>query len=358
MTRSNTEENRIELYDYDLPRDQIAQQPPEQRVSARMMVVHRDTGRIEHCQVRDLPQFLRPGDSVVVNDTQVIPARLIGFRTLTGGRWEGLYLQSDPETGMADMLCKTRGKMAIGETVTLRDCDGREVQRLVLISQQKGGHAIFRPEPAADWQTILKQSGRVPLPPYIRNGEMMSEDIERYQTVFARKPGSVAAPTAGLHITPDLVKSIREAGSAFVTSTLHVGIGTFRPIQVDDLNEHRMHSEWCELTEPVVKRLQTTRSEGGRIVAIGTTTVRVLESVASKHEGVLKPWQGETDLFITPGFKFNAVDALLTNFHLPRSSLLVMVSAFATRELILRAYQIAVEEGYRFYSYGDCMLIL
>ncbi len=358
MNPSEDSTDRLDLYDYELPKELIAQHPPEHRVAARMMVVHRETGRIDHCQVRDLPQFVRPGDAVVVNDTKVIAARLIGYRTNTQGRWEGLFLKADESTGVADLLCKTRGSMEVGETVTLRDREGREEVQLELISNLDGGHALFRPKSEIAWPELLVRCGRVPLPPYIRGGTMVDDDIERYQTVYARKPGSVAAPTAGLHFTPDLVNGVRSAGAAFLAVTLHVGIGTFRPIQTDDISKHQMHDEWCELSEPVVKRLQATKREGGRIIAVGTTTVRTLESVASKHDGQLVAWQGETNLFIKPGYKFQAVDVMFTNFHLPKSSLLVMISAFASRELIMKAYQEAIQEKYRFFSYGDCMLIL
>lgn len=351
-------EDRLESFDYQLPKELIAQHPTEQRVASRMMVIHRDSGLIEHCQVRDFPQFIQAGDAVVVNDTKVIPARLIGYRTSTRGRWEGLFLKSDDSTGLGDLLCKTRGSMELGETVTLRGPDGREEQQLELVARLEGGHALFRPLPQRAWPELLQTCGRVPLPPYIRGGSAVEEDINRYQTVYARRPGSVAAPTAGLHFTPELVSAIRTSGATFLAGTLHVGIGTFRPIQTEDLNQHQMHNEWCELSEPVVKRLQATRSEGGRIIAVGTTTVRMLESVAAKNDGQLVPWQGETNLFIRPGYRFQATDAIFTNFHLPKSSLLVMISAFATRELIMHAYQVAIENRYRFFSYGDCMLIL
>ncbi len=362
MNSTNSAENsadqKLDSYDYTLPKELIAQRPVTQRTASRMMVVHRKTGKIEHFQVRDLPQFLAAGDAVVVNDSKVLPARLIGYRTQTRGRWEGLFLRSDDTSGLADLLCKTRGRMEIGETVTLQDLEGREPQKLTLLSQQSNGHATFRCEPETNWTTVMEQCGRVPLPPYIRDGQMSAEDIERYQTVYARRPGSVAAPTAGLHFTPELITAVRGAGAAFVTTTLHVGVGTFRPIATEVLGQHQMHSEWCELSEPVARRLQNIRSEGGRVLAVGTTSVRTLESAARNNNGQLQAWAGNTDLFIRPGFEFQATDLMLTNFHLPKSSLLVLVSAFASRELILQAYNEAVEQEYRFYSYGDCMLIL
>ena len=358
MTGLQPNVQKLQDYNYELPRERIAQHPVASRSAARMMVVHRVSGKFEHCQVRDFPQYLQAGDSVVVNDSKVMPARLVGFRTQTKGRWEGLFLQQDEASGIGELLCKTRGKMELGETVTLRDTDGREVQKLVLLSQQENGRAMFHAEPAITWPELLQVSGRVPLPPYIRDGEMMADDLARYQTVYARRPGSVAAPTAGLHFTPELINQVRGAGASFVTTTLHVGVGTFRPIQTEDLSQHQMHAEWCDVSEPVAKRLTQTQTEGGRVIAVGTTSVRCLESAAAHNDGQIKAWQGQTDLFITPGFEFKAVDALLTNFHLPKSSLLVMVSAFANRELIMDAYQEAIKQEYRFYSYGDCMLIL
>ena len=351
-------DDRLELYDYELPKELVAQHPAENRTAARMMVLHREGGRIEHCSVRDLPEFIRGGDAVVVNDSKVLPARLVGYRTTTRGRWEGLYLQSDPQTGLAELLSKTRGNIELGESVTLRDREGREQQRLELVARGEGGVSLYRPEPAGDWMELLGKCGRVPLPPYIRGGQMENDDLQRYQTVYARQPGSVAAPTAGLHFTPDLIAAVRAGGAAFVSVTLHVGVGTFRPIESPTLSGHRMHSEICELSEPVAKRLQQTRGEGGRIIAVGTTTVRTLESAAANNGGAIAPWAGSTELFITPGHRFAAVDAMLTNFHLPKSSLLVLVSSFAGRELILDAYRQAVEQKYRFFSYGDCMLIV
>jgi len=217
---------------------------------------------------------------------------------------------------------------------------------------------LLKPQPEIPWLELLETNGRVPLPPYIRDGKMTSMDKDRYQTVYARNPGSVAAPTAGLHITQDLIQRIRSAGVALVSLTLHVGLGTFRPIQTARLAEHKMHSEYAQITEPVVKRLAGCRSEGGRIVAVGTTSVRTLETAALSGGGSLVPWSGQTDIFIRPGHQFKAVDVMLTNFHLPRSSLIVLVCAFANRDLIMEAYRKAIEQEYRFYSYGDCMLIV
>ncbi|MFN9627388.1 MAG: tRNA preQ1(34) S-adenosylmethionine ribosyltransferase-isomerase QueA, partial [Planctomycetota bacterium] len=235
--------------------------------------------------------------------------------------------------------------------------EGRETQGLLVVSHTQEGNVLFVPDPQVPWLDLLEQSGRIPLPPYIRDGQMTQEDRERYQTVYARNPGSVAAPTAGLHLTQDLLQKIRQVGVALVSVTLHVGLGTFRPVSVQKLADHKMHSEYAQISANVVRRLQSAKSEGGRVLAVGTTSVRTLETSALNGDGGLIEWSGQTDLFIRPGFQFKVVDRLLTNFHLPRSTLLVLVSAFSNRELMLEAYRKAVEERYRFFSYGDCMLI-
>lgn len=355
-------ENELKLFDYKLPRELIAQEPLPNRTDARMMIVNRLSGEIEHSHVRELPNILQAGDVLVVNDSKVVPARLIGFRTETGGRWEGLFLRED-SLGVAELLGKTRGTITVGETLTLRDREGRERYRLSYLGPASEGRLLARVEDGTPWQKVLDECGRVPLPPYIRDGQMVDEDRLRYQTVFARSAGSVAAPTAGLHFTPELIHGLRQHGMAVVSVTLHVGLGTFRPISAERLDDHQMHSEYGEITEGVVKRLTLAKAEGGRTIAIGTTSVRVLETAASQQEVPstdrrLTAWRGETNLFIKPGFRFRAIDGLLTNFHLPCSSLLVLVSAFAGHSLIMKAYQEAIDERYRFYSYGDCMLIL
>jgi S-adenosylmethionine:tRNA ribosyltransferase-isomerase len=321
-----------------------------------MMVIDRASGRIEHASIRDLPSLLRAGDAIVVNDSKVIPAKLVGYRAETRGRWEGLFLRA--EQGIGELLSKTRGTLKAGEKIILRDPEGRENQGLVVLAHSDDGHIFVRPEPERDWFELLDTSGRVPLPPYIREGQMTEMDRQRYQTVYARNPGSVAAPTAGLHLTEDLLLKVRSAGVALVSVTLHVGLGTFRPVQSVSLDQHKMHREWAQISGNVARRLLSARAEGGRILAVGTTTVRTLETAAHASQGKLNEWTGETDLFIRPGHSFAAVDRMLTNFHLPRSTLLVLVSTFAGRELMLEAYRKAVEERYRFFSYGDCMLIV
>ena len=362
MTSQTT--NELDQYDFELPRERIAQHPLPIRSDSRLMLVNRGTGAIEHSHVRDLPHWLRPGDSLVLNNSRVVPAKLVGYRTQTRGRWQGLFLQADPSTGIWEVLTKTRGTLVAGETLMIQDRGGRDSMILRCIARTEQGHLLVKPEATDQWTTIstdpvalLERFGRIPLPPYIRDGQMVDADLTDYQTVYAKDSGSVAAPTAGLHFTDSLLKTIRNREVATEQVTLHVGIGTFRPIAVDKLDDHKMHHEWGSIDAVTCDRLNANRREGGRIIAVGTTSVRVLESAALKNEGKLAAWTGETDLFIRPGHRFAAIDALMTNFHLPRSSLLVLVSAFANRELILHAYQEAIKEEYRFFSYGDAMLL-
>lgn len=342
-------------YDYELPKHLIAQSPVPNRVDARLLVVHRATDTIEHRHVRDLPEILRPGDVLVLNNTKVVPARLIGYRTATGGRWEGLFIESDA-SGVWHVIGKTRGKLQPGETITLVDQQGRDALRLFVIGRVLDGGWLVSPDTAEGTWEVLDRVGRVPLPPYIRGGQMVAEDQNRYQTVYAEIPGSVAAPTAGLHFTQGLLRKIQQAGVDICYVTLHVGMGTFVPIKASQIEEHRMHSEWGSLPEEVAHRLNQAREKGGRIVAVGTTVTRLLETAAM--DGQLAAFSGRTDLFIRPPYHFRAVDALMTNFHLPRTTLLVLVRTFGGDQLIKRAYEEAIREEYRFYSYGDAMLIL
>jgi len=347
--------SELARYDYDLPRDLIAQAPLPRRADARLMVVDRRTGSFDHRHVRDLPEILAAGDCLALNDTRVVPARLVGRRAATGGQWEGLFLSAEPD-GCWRMLSKTRGKLSPGERVTLVDRTGADDAEIEFVEKLAGGVWRTRAESREDVFELLERVGRVPLPHYIHGGEMRDADRERYQTVYARERGSVAAPTAGLHLTHELLDRLAGAGIASLRLTLHVGLGTFRPIATETLAEHNMHSEYGRLDPAAVAQLQRTKAAGGRVVAVGTTTVRVLETAA--RSGELRPWSGETDLFIRPPFEFRAVDALLTNFHLPRSSLLVLVRTFGGDELIRRAYAEAIRERYRFYSYGDAVLIV
>lgn len=342
----------LDQYDYDLPPEQIAQQPLADRTAARLLVVDRAAGTLEHRHIRDLPDLLYPGDVLVANDSRVVPARLIGRREATGGAWEGLFLGES--AGRWQLLSQTRGKLQPGEFVVITNREGRDAFRLELLS--KDAEAVWTARPDVDRPAfeLLEQAGRVPLPPYIRGGQMQPGDIERYQTVYAARPGSVAAPTAGLHFTAELRAALTAREIGWQTVTLHVGIGTFRPISAERLDEHVMHHEWGELARPTAQRLAAAREAGGRIIAVGTTTVRVLESAGRSAGG----WSGSTDLFIRPPYEFTAIDALLTNFHLPRSTLLVLVRTFGDDALIRRAYDEAIHAGYRFYSYGDAMLIV
>jgi S-adenosylmethionine:tRNA ribosyltransferase-isomerase len=347
--------SRADDYDYELPRELIAQHPLSQRSDSRLMLVKRQTGEIRHTYVRELPGLLRPTDVLVLNDTRVIPARLVGTRVKTGGRWFGLFLAAD-EQGVWQVMCKTRGKPDPGEVVILQDREGRDAARLRLLVKLDGGVWAVRPESNEPHLALLDRVGRVPLPHYIRQGEMVDADLSDYQTVYARVPGAVAAPTAGLHFTPKLLDRIQASGVAVERVTLHVGVGTFQPIKADSLEEHHMHSEWGRIDRDAAERLNARRAAGGRLVAVGTTSVRVVESAATEN-GSLRAWEGETDLFIRPPYHFRAVDALMTNFHLPRSTLLVLVRTFGGEDLMRRAYDEAIRERYRFFSYGDAMLI-
>jgi S-adenosylmethionine:tRNA ribosyltransferase-isomerase len=295
------------------------------------------------------------GDCLVLNDTRVVPARLVGYRTATKGRWEGLYLATEA-SGAWQILCKARGKLTAGETIQLVDRLARDDIQLRMVAKSEDGVWLVRPpEDELAWD-MLERIGRVPLPKYIRQGEMLDVDRQRYQTVFAKHNGSVAAPTAGLHFSPELLDRLQGAGIGLAKVTLHVGMDTFRPIKAQQLAKHAMHSEWGRIDAASVERLTQAKKNGGRIMAVGTTSVRVLETAAA--DGVLRPWEGQTQLFIRPPYRFRAVDCLLTNFHLPHTTLLVLVRTFGGNELIRHAYEEAVRNEYRFYSYGDAMLIV
>ncbi len=357
MKQVDMDQDSLELFDFQLPRELIAQHPVEHRIDARLMLIDRKLGTIEHFYVRDLPDLIQPGDALVLNNSKVIPARLTGTRTSTGGRWEGLYLREDVD-GVWEILSKTRGSLTIGETISLRDRDGRDVPVLTVLARLEDGHLAVRPVDGQGREEVLARFGRVPLPPYIRDGQMVDKDQETYQTVYAREPGSVAAPTAGLHFTADLIRHLQNKGVITAAVTLHVGLGTFRPVSTKRLSEHKMHFEYGEFPETSAEKLRRCRENGGRIVAVGTTSTRLLEAAAQQTGSALQAWKGSTDIFIRPPYEFLAADAIMTNFHLPKSTLLALVSAFAGRDLVMRAYHEAIEQRYRFYSYGDCMLIL
>lgn len=321
------------------------------------MHIDRPSGNLEHFHIRDFDELLQEGDCLVLNNTRVIPAKLVGYRTLTGGRWQGLFLDAD-ENGNWRVLCKTRGKAQPGETITLQDRNGSDQFVVTLVARLDDGSWVVHPddEVPGDWKDQLKIVGRVPLPNYIRGGNMVDADLKDYQTVFAKNHGAVAAPTAGLHLTESLLRRIIDRGVKIAQVTLHVGIGTFRPVKAENLNDHDMHFERGTIDQASVDTINQTKAAGGRVIAVGTTSVRVLETAAA--DGTLAAWEGETNLFIKPPYQFKATDGLLTNFHLPRSTLLVMIRTLGGDEVMKRAYAAAVEEKYRFYSYGDAMLIV
>lgn len=332
---------------YDLPEERIAQTPVEPRDYSRLMVLHRDTDQIEHRHFYDVIDYLNPGDVLVINETRVIPARLFGERA-GGGACEVLLLrQLGPKRW--ETLVKPGKKLKPGAEITF---GGGRLRARIAETTDVGGRIVDF-DCDGTFEAALDELGEMPLPPYIHE---RLEDKERYQTVYAKQEGSAAAPTAGLHFTPELLDRIREKGVDVVPVLLHVGLGTFRPVKTENVEEHEMHSEYFEVTAEAAARINAARERGGRVVAVGTTSVRTLESAA--ENGVLLPRRGETSIFIKPGYRFQMVDALITNFHLPGSTLVMLVSALYDREKILAAYEEAVRDGYRFFSFGDAMLIL
>ena len=336
---------------YHLPPELIAQQPLPRRDQSRLLVLDRASGTIEHTVFRRLREHLSPGDCLVLNDSRVLPASFRALRT-TGSKIQGLFLSESQ--GLWQVLLRRSARLREGESLELVGYPGK----LVLRESLGKGMWSARPEPPAGSLEILERIGQAPLPPYIKRPTDSEQPIDRqrYQTVFARRPGSVAAPTAGLHFNEEMFASLRgkEIRQAYVT--LHVGLGTFNPIATDSIEQHRMHSEWFAISPEAIALIQAARSAGRRTVAVGTTSLRVLEAACATGEIIAQ--QGWTDIYIKPGYQFGATDALLTNFHLPRSTLLVLVCAFAGAELIFEAYRQAIAREYRFYSYGDAMLIL
>jgi S-adenosylmethionine:tRNA ribosyltransferase-isomerase len=345
---------RVDQFDYDLPPERIALEPASPRESARMLVLA-PGGDAQDSHVYDFPAFLRPGDAVVVNDTRVISARLDGTRA-RGGAVAGIEatLIKRIDAGRWRALVRPAKKLKVGERITFGDgALDAEVERKGEAGEVQLAFALS----GAALDEAIERIGAPPLPPYIASRRpSAATDRENYQTMFAREPGAVAAPTAGLHFTPELMRRVEASGASLHRVTLHVGAGTFLPVKVDDTADHVMHSEWGRLDAATARALEATRARGGRIVAIGTTTLRLLESAAGP-DGVLRPFEGETAIFITPGYAFRAVDVLLTNFHLPRSTLLMLVSAFAGGDAIRAGYAHAIASGYRFYSFGDACLL-
>ncbi len=333
---------------YDLPKELIAQDPLEDRSSSRLLALNRKTGEREHRVFRELVDYLHPGDCLVVNNTRVIPARLLGVKEETGAGIEVLLLRRC-EGNVWETLVKPGKKARPGARISFGD--GLLAGEVLEVVEEGNRRIRFTYE--GIFEEILDKLGQMPLPPYITH---QLKDKNRYQTVYARHEGSAAAPTAGLHFTPELLKTIEEKGVKLAHVTLHVGLGTFRPVKVEDVKEHHMHTEFYQIEEEQARLINETRAAGGRVICVGTTSCRTLESAADEN-GILHAGSGWTDIFIYPGYRFKLMDALITNFHLPESTLLMLVSAFAGREHVMEAYEEAVEERYRFFSFGDAMLI-
>lgn len=343
--------DRIDAYDFALPPELIAHRPLPERDASRLLVIDRQSGSWEHRRFRDLPDYFSAGDVAVFNSTKVLPAKLQGVREATGGKWNGLFIGLEPD-GRWRLIGRTRGKLNAGETILLTSFASDFTYKLVLSEKTDDGW-LADPEDDQRAEVVLGRVGTMPLPPYIEREGHDPADVDRYQTVFARDVGAIAAPTAGLHFTPEILEQLDHRGVVRADVTLHVGVGTFRPVTAERLDDHVMHHEWARIDQDAVDAIDAAT---GSVLAVGTTAVRTLETAAAA--GQLEPFQGETNLFIRPPYKFRVVDRLLTNFHLPKSTLLVLVSAMAGRELILDAYNDAVREQYRFFSYGDAMLIL
>ncbi|MBQ4371776.1 MAG: tRNA preQ1(34) S-adenosylmethionine ribosyltransferase-isomerase QueA [Firmicutes bacterium] len=342
---------KVNDFDYELPEELIAQTPSEKRDGCRLMVIHRDSGLIEHRQFSDILEYLEPGDCLVMNDSKVIPARLFGVRESTGAHIEFL-LSKRIEGDRWETLVRPGRRVRAGDTIVFGD---GELKARVL-SNSEGGTRIVEFEYEGIFMEILERLGSMPLPPYIQRSAE-EEDKDRYQTVYAREEGSVAAPTAGLHFTEELLEKARAKGVRTAFVTLHVGIGTFRPVKAERVEDHHMHFEEYTVSGEAAETVNRTKAEGGRIICVGTTSCRTVESAADEN-GRLVPGSSSTGIFIYPGYRFKILDCLITNFHLPKSTLMMLVSALYTREDMLAAYEIAVKERYRFFSYGDAMIIL
>jgi len=348
----------VDWFDYHLPEHLIAQTPLPNRSESRLLTLNRRTGEIGHYQFEQLHRFLNPGDLLVLNDTRVIPARLYGVKADTGARVEVLLLKNLGNDRW-EVLAKPAKRIRRGTTVLFYASHeapggGKPLMRADVEEEREMGSRVLHFRYDGIFGELLDQIGHMPLPPYIKE---QLPDRERYQTVYARHEGSVAAPTAGLHFTDAYLRELEAGGIGLTYVTLHVGLGTFRPVTVDRVEDHAMHSEYYHITRETADRIQQTRERGGRVVAVGTTSARTLETAALRGNGKVEAGSGWTDIFIYPGFTFQAVDALITNFHLPKSTLIMLVSALAGRDLIMRAYEEAVKRQYRFFSFGDAMLI-
>ena len=335
-------------FNYELPEELIAQDPLEDRSSSRLMVLHKETGKIEHKIFKDIIYYLNPGDCLVINDTKVIPARLMGVKEDTGAAIEVLLLKRNADD-VWECLVKPGKKARTGARIVF----GEGLLTGEIVDVIEDGNRMIKFHYEGIFEEILDKLGQMPLPPYITH---KLQDKNRYQTVYAKNEGSAAAPTAGLHFTKELLEKIKEKGVNVVSVTLHVGLGTFRPVKVDKIEEHHMHTETFNITKEAADTINRTKAAGGRVIAVGTTSCRTLESAAG-DDGVIPAKSGDTDIFIYPGYKFKAIDCLITNFHLPESTLIMLVSALAGRDNIMNAYETAVKERYRFFSFGDAMFI-
>ncbi len=340
---------KVEDFDFDLPEELIAQTPLLDRTSSRLMVLDKESGDIKDQHFTDIISYLNEGDALVLNDTRVLPARLHGIKDETGAHIEVLLLKQK-EGNAWETLVKPAKRIRKGATITFGD----GALKAICLEELEHGGRILEFSYEGIFYEVLEQLGEMPLPPYIK--EQLA-DQDRYQTVYAKENGSAAAPTAGLHFTEDLLEQISAKGVEIIFVTLHVGLGTFRPVDVEDTTNHKMHSEFYRLTEESAERINKIKAQGGKVVAVGTTSIRTLETIASRHDGKLVAESGWTEIFISPGYTFQAVDALITNFHLPKSTLIMLVSALSDRTKILAAYNHAVEEQYRFFSFGDAMFI-
>ena len=334
---------------YDLPKERIAQTPVEPRDHSRLLVMDRFTGAMEHRHFYDIVDYLRPGDLLVINDSRVLPARLYGVKEDTGAHMELLLLEQK-ENQVWECLAKPGKKAKPGTKLIF----GYGLLTGEVVEVKEDGNRMVQFTCDGNFYAVLDQIGQMPLPPYITE---KLQDKERYQTVYSKELGSAAAPTAGLHFTPELMDKIRAMGVDFASVTLHVGLGTFRPVKAEEVTDHKMHSEHCLLPQETADKILKTKANGGRVIAVGTTSCRTLESVAT-FTGKIQPWEGYTDIFIYPGYEFKVLDGLITNFHLPESTLIMLVSAFAGREHILHAYEEAVKLEYRFFSFGDACLFI
>ncbi|AIM15737.1 MULTISPECIES: tRNA preQ1(34) S-adenosylmethionine ribosyltransferase-isomerase QueA [Neobacillus] len=341
---------KVDLFDFHLPEELIAQVPLKNRMDSRLMVLDKKTGEIKHEVFKNITEYLREGDCLVLNDTKVLPARLFGVKKDTGAKIEVLLLKQ-LEEDQWETLVKPAKRVKVGTEIEFGD----GLLKAICTGTSDHGGRVFKFTYEGIFYEVLDQLGEMPLPPYIKE---QLDDRERYQTVYAREPGSAAAPTAGLHFTEELLNEVREKGVHIAFITLHVGLGTFRPVSVDDVQDHEMHAEFYMVTEGTARLLNEVRNNGGRIISVGTTSTRTLETIASANNGRFVEGSGWTNIFIYPGYEFKAIDGMITNFHLPKSTLIMLVSALAGRENVLNAYHTAVEQRYRFFSFGDAMLII